>query len=110
MASRQAKEILSRFTALFDSQKSMAPCHQLLSEHQLVHESYGTFRKRWKGASPWVRSHIRADHLEQLLSIVGVQDEYVSTAVSELKRLWMEYKRPMPFHGSPLFSTSHYRD
>ena len=109
MASQQAQEVIREFTALLDSQRSMAACHRLLSAHRLIHESYGVFTKHWKGATAWVMSNIRADHLETLSAAVGMQDEYISTAMSELKKLRVEYQRPLPFHGGWLFDTSLYR-
>ena len=87
MASQQAQEVISKFTVLLDSQRSMAACHRLLSTHRLIYESYGTFTKHWKGAAAWVSSNIRADHLDKLSAAVGLQDEYITAAVSELKRL-----------------------
>jgi hypothetical protein len=108
MAAQQAQEVISKFTVLLDSQRSMAACHRLLSAHRLIYESYGTFIKHWKGAAAWVSRNIRADHLETLSAVVGVQDDFISTAVSDLKRLWEEYHRPLPFHGGPLFDTSLY--
>ena len=108
MASQQAQEVISKFTVLLDSQRSMAACHRLLSAYRLIYESYGTFTKHWKGAAAWVSSNIRADHLETLSAVVGVQDEYISATVSDLKRLGEEYQRPLPFHGGPLFDTSLY--
>lgn len=112
LGSPQAKDVVSKFIILLDDQPSMAACHRLLSSHQLVRESYGTFIKRWKGAEAWVKSviDIHAELLVVLSEIVGVKDEYILDAVSELKRLWDEFKRPLPFHGDPLFDTSFYHD
>lgn len=110
LGSPQAKNVVSKFIILLDGQPSMAACHRLLSSHHLVRESYGTFIKRWNGAESWVKSviDIHAEHLFVLSEIVGVRDEYISVAVSELKRLWDEFQRPLPFHGDPLFNTSSY--
>jgi hypothetical protein len=108
MASKQAQEIISRFTMLLDNQRSMAACHRLLSAHQLINESYGTFTRHWKGVKAWVSSNIRAEQLETLSAAVGLQDEYIHAAVTDLKRLWEEYMKPLAFHGDPLFETSSY--
>ena len=112
LGSPQAREVVSKFIILLDGQRSMAACHRLLSSHHLVYESYGTFIRRWKGAEAWVKSNINMhpEHLVTLSEIIGVKDDYISATVSELKRLWGESQRPLPFHGDPLFDTSPYRE
>jgi hypothetical protein len=110
LSSPQAKKALSGFIKLLDGQPSMAAAHRLLSAQGLVHGSYGTFIKRWNGAEAWVQSniHLHAEHLDRLTEILGMKDEYISTAVSDLKRLWELYRRPLPFHDNPLIDTSSY--
>jgi hypothetical protein len=109
MASPQVKEVINRLIELLDRQQSIAACHRLLAAHQLVSDTYGTFTKRWKGASAWVQSHIRTYHLERLIAAVGAQDEYISTAMLELNRLRAECEQSLQFHGPLLLDTSRYR-
>ena len=107
----EAAQSISRFISLLDSQRSVAATHRLLGSHKLVYESYATFVKRWKGAEAWARSlvGIHAEALAEISEMVGLEDDYVSEAVLELKKLWGEYQRPLPFHGGTLFDTSPYR-
>ncbi len=109
--SAQAKEVVAHFISLLESQRSVAAVHRLLQSHRLVHESYGTFVKKWKGAEAWVESHIafHPEALSEFAKMVGLEDGYLLEAVSKLKRLWVDYQRPLPFHGGPLFDMSRYR-
>ena len=108
MSSKHVQEIIGKFIDLLDEQRSMAACHRILSGNGLIYESYSTFIKHWNGADSWVSQSLRAENLEKVLSAIGIKNDYVTKAVSELKRLWEEYKRPLPFHGDPLFNTSNY--
>ena len=110
MATQQSQEVVKKFTEMLDSLPSMAACHRLLSARQLVLESYGTFIKRWKGATTWVKDNIRADQLNRLAAVVDLHEEYISTAVTDLERLWEESRRPLPFIGTTLFDTSSYNN
>ncbi|MBW2544118.1 MAG: hypothetical protein JRD43_01330 [Deltaproteobacteria bacterium] len=108
MSSKQVQEIIIKFRTFLDGQRSMAACHRFLSGNGLLYESYSTFIKHWNGADSWVSKSLRAENLEKVLSALGIKNDYITKAVSDLKRLWEEYKRPLPFHGDPLFNTSNY--
>ena len=108
MSSKQAQEVIRKFIDLLDEQRSMAACHRILTGNGLIYESYSTFTKHWKGAASWVLQNLSADNLEKVLSALEIKNDYITEAVSELKRLWEGYKRPLPFHGDPLFNTSSY--
>jgi HD-GYP domain-containing protein (c-di-GMP phosphodiesterase class II) len=106
--SAQAKEVITRFISLLESQRSVAAIHRLLQSHRLVYESYGTFVKKWKGAEAWVESYIayHPEALSELARMVGLEGGRLSEAVSRLKRLWSDYQRPLTFFGGPLFDIS----
>ncbi len=111
LRSQQAKEVIRRFVSLLDNQPSVAATHRLLASHNLIYESYATFLRRWQGPEPWVQGQIGISphSLAQLAEMLGLEDDYITNAVSELIRLWDECQRPLPFHGAPLFDTSPYR-
>ena len=104
------RKLLDDLEALLDRQPSMAACHRLLREHNLVYESYATFRKRWSGGGDWVRSHVRTSNLDKVLELLGQKDPTISNELSELETLWMQYKAPLPIVGKPLLNTSPYSE
>lgn len=110
LASPEASEIISRFVQLLDAQPSMAAAHRLLASKKLVYDSYGTFIKRWRGAESWVKDHIglQAESLLKFAELSGIENELISKAVSELKKLWLEYERPLPFHGGAILDKARY--
>ena len=105
-SSKQAKEILQKLIELLDNQRSMAACHRILSGSNLICESYSTFIKHWESADSWVLKKIRAEDLEKILPVLKIKNDYISEGVSQLKKLWQEYKQPLPFYGEPLINTS----
>lgn len=106
IASKQAKKILQKLIELLDNQRSMAACHRILSGSNLICESYSTFRKHWESADSWLLKKISAEDLEKVLTVLEIKDDYISEGVSQLKKLWQEYKQPLPFYGKPLINTS----
>ena len=111
LASHEVNEIINRLIILLDSQPSMAAAHRLLGSQKLVYETYSTFTKKWRGAEIWVNEHIALwpESVLKFSEIVGVKNEFILKSVSELKHLWAEYQRPLPFHGKALFDRRLYR-
>jgi hypothetical protein len=103
------RELLNNLGAFLDRQPSLAACHRLLHERDLVYESCATFRKRWTGGSDWVRSHIHASDLGEVLALLGRKDPTISHQLSELEALWQQHKVPLAIVGKPLLDTSSYR-
>lgn len=110
MKSVETRRLLEDLEGLLDAQPSMAACHRLLRAHNLVYESYGTFRKRWNRGAEWVRRNVRASNLDKVLDLLGKMDPTISRELSELEALWNQYKAPLPVVGEPLLNTSPYRD
>lgn len=106
----ETRELLNGLRTFLDTQPSVAACHRLLHEHDLVYESYGTFRKRWTGGGDWVRSHVHASDLEEVLELLGKKDPTISNQLSELEALWQQHKAPLVIVGKPLLTTSPYRE
>jgi hypothetical protein len=106
--SKDVQDILNRFKVLLDHQPSKAACHRFLKKYQLITESYGTFIKHWNGAENWISRNISYYNIEKILNTIGEKNEFISTALIEIGKLWKAYNQPLPFHGGPLFDTSHY--
>jgi hypothetical protein len=106
----ETRELLNNLGTFLDSQPSMAACHHLLHEHDLLYESCATFRKRWTGGGDWVRSHVHASDLGEVLELLGRKDPTISHQLSELAALWQQHKAPLGIVGKPLLNTSPYRE
>ena len=106
----EIRELLSDLGTFLDNQPSVAACHHLLHEHDLVYESCATFRKRWTGGDGWVRSYIHASDLGEVLELLGRKDPTISHQLSELEALLQQHKMPLAIVGKPLLSTSPYRE
>ena len=102
----EIRELLSDLGAFLDNQPSVAACHHLLHEHDLVYESSATFRKRWTGGDDWVRSHIHASDLREVLELLGKKDPRISDQLSDLEALLQQHKVPLATVGKPLLATS----
>jgi hypothetical protein len=103
------RKLLNDLEILLDTQPSVAACHRLLSAHDLAHESYATFRKRWNGGGDWVRSHVHASDLDEVLELLGKKDPTISNQLSEFEALLQQHKAPLVVVGKPLLNTAPYR-
>jgi len=106
----ETRKLLNDLETLLDRQPSMAACHRLLRAHNLLYESYATFRKRWNGGGDWVRSHVHASDLDKVLDLLGKKHPTISNQLSELEALWQQHKAPLSIVGKPLLNTSPYRE
>lgn len=105
----ETKKLLNDLETLLDRQPSVSACHRLLREHDLVQESFATFRKRWNGGGDWVKSHVHASDLEEVLELLGKKDPTISNQLSEFAALLQQHKAPLGIVGKPLLNTSSYR-
>jgi hypothetical protein len=106
----ETRELLDDLGTFLDRQPSVAACHRLLRVHDLVYESYATFRKRWNGGGDWVRSHVHASDLDEVLDLLGKKDPTISNQLSEFEALLQQHKAPLVVVGKPLLNTSPYRE
>jgi hypothetical protein len=106
----KTRKLLHDLETLLDTQPSVAACHRLLRAHDLVSESYATFRKRWNGGGDWVRSHVHASDLDEVLELLGKKDPTISNQLSEFEALLQQHKAPLVIVGKPLLNTSSYRE
>lgn len=106
----ETKKLLKKLEALLDRQPSMAACHRLLSAHNFAYESYSTFRKKWNGASDWMRNNVRTGNLERILELLGKKEPKISKELAKLEALWEKHNAPLPIVGDPLLDTSSYRE
>ena len=106
----ETRELLNELGTFLDRQPSAAACHRLLHEHDLAYESCATFRKRWTGGDDWVRSHIHASDLREVLELLGKKDLTISHRLSELETLFQQHKAPLATVGKPLLTTSPCRE
>ena len=106
----KTKKLLNDLGSLLDRQPSVAACHRLLQAYDLAHESYATFRKRWNGGGDWIRSHVHASDLDEVLELLGKKDATISNQLSEFEALLQQHKAPLPIVGKPLLNTSPYRE
>jgi len=102
--------LLQDLEEVLEGQNSIAACHRLLSAHRLDYYSVGTFRKKWSGASGWIRNNISASNLKNVMKILGKSDEKVEAELQELEGLYKKHKEPLPIVGEPLIDISHYRN
>ena len=105
-----ARKLLRDLETFLDTQSSAAVCHRLLRAYDLVHESYATFRKRWNGGGDWIRSHVHASDLDEVLELLGKKDPTISNQLSEFEALLKQHKAPLSIVGKPLLNTSSYRE
>lgn len=105
----RTRKLLNDLETLLDTQPSVAACHRLLCAHDLVQEPYATFRKRWNGGGDWVRSHVHASDLDEVLELLGKKDPTISNQLSEFEALLQQHKAPLVVVGKPLLNTSPYR-
>jgi hypothetical protein len=102
----ETRDLLNDLGIFLDSQPSAAACHRLLHEHDLLYESCATFRKRWTGGGDWVRSHVHASDLDEVLELLGKKDPRIADQLSELEALFQQHKAPLATVGKPLLTTS----
>lgn len=102
-------EILEELEGVLENQSSMAACHRLLSAHRLEYYSVGTFRKKWSGASDWIRNNVRVSNLENVMNLIGKREKKVEDELKVLEALYEKYKEPLPIVGEPLLDASRYR-
>ncbi len=110
LSSKDCQDVIYEFINLLDSKPSIAAIHRFLITEKLINQTYGTFNKHWKGTEKWVKERItlRPEDVLKLSQILGFNNVYIEQYVIELKRLWNEYKKPLPFLGEKLIDIMPY--
>ncbi|MBW2098678.1 MAG: hypothetical protein JRG77_07730 [Deltaproteobacteria bacterium] len=110
LSSPEVGELLQELEGLLEYQPSMAACHRILSAHGLDYYSIGTFRKKWSGASDWIKNNIGVHNLENVMKLLGKGSVVIERELRSLEELYENYKKPFPIIGTPLVDVSNYRD
>jgi hypothetical protein len=103
---KEVQDATATVEKMLASQRSVAAKWRLLEKARLSDCSEGTFRRNWRGDGDCAKGLVSVRSVEKLLILVGSDPSVLKADLSQLDKLQVSAREPVPAVGEPFHTIS----